>query len=120
MSAAKKRLLLYGANGYTGRLILDAALARGLSVTVAGRRPEAVESLANERGVPFEVFPLDEAPRRLAERFSGFGAVLLAAGPFSKTSSPVLAACLKSRVSYLDITGRSASSRRSLRGTPRR
>ena len=105
VSAAKKRLLLYGANGYTGRLILDAALARGLPVTIAGRRPEAVEPLANERGVPFETFALDEAPRRLAERFSRFGAVLLAAGPFSRTSAPVLAACLKARVPYLDITG---------------
>jgi short subunit dehydrogenase-like uncharacterized protein len=105
VSAAKKRLLLYGANGYTGRLILDAALARGLSVTIAGRRPEAIEPLARERGVPFEAFGLDESPRHLAERFSRFGLVLLAAGPFSRTSAPVLAACLKARVPYLDITG---------------
>ncbi|MFN7986053.1 MAG: saccharopine dehydrogenase NADP-binding domain-containing protein [Thermoanaerobaculia bacterium] len=105
MSTAKKRLLVYGANGYTGRLILDAALERGLAVTVAGRRREAIEPLATERGLPFEVFALDEAPRRLAERVSPFGAVLLAAGPFSRTSAPVLAACLKARVAYLDITG---------------
>ncbi len=105
VSAAKKRLLLYGANGYTGRLILDAALARGLPVTIAGRRPEAIEPVATGRGVPFEAFALDEAPRRLSERFSRFGAVLLAAGPFSRTSAPVLAACLKARVPYLDVTG---------------
>lgn len=105
MSAAKKRILLYGANGYSGRLIVEAALARGLPVTIAGRRPEVVEPLAKERGVPFETFALDEAPRRLAERFGRFGAVLLAAGPFSRTSAPVLAACLKARVPYLDITG---------------
>jgi short subunit dehydrogenase-like uncharacterized protein len=105
VSSAKKRLLLYGANGYTGRLVLGAALDRGLSVTIAGRRREEIEPLAGERGVPFEVFALDEAPRRLADRFSPFGAVLLAAGPFSRTSAPVLAACLKARVPYLDITG---------------
>jgi short subunit dehydrogenase-like uncharacterized protein len=105
VSAAKKRLLLYGANGYTGRLILEVALARGLLVTVAGRRREAIEPLAKEYGVPFEVFALDEAPRRLAERVSRFGALLLAAGPFSRTSAPALLACLKARVPYLDITG---------------
>ena len=105
VSGARKRLLLYGANGYTGRLILDAALARGLAVTVAGRRREAIEPLAGGRGVPFEVFPLDEAPRRLAERLEGFGALLLAAGPFSRTSAPALSACLKARVPYLDVTG---------------
>lgn len=105
MSASKKRLLLYGANGYTGRLILDAALEKGLPVTIAGRRREAIEPLANGRGVPFEVFGLDEAPRRLSEQVSSFGALLLAAGPFSRTSAPALAACLKARVPYLDITG---------------
>ena len=105
VSAAKKRLLLYGANGYTGRLILDAALARGLPVTVAGRRREAIEPLAKERDVPFEVFDLEEAPKRLAERVSRFGALLLAAGPFSRTSAPAVGACLKARVPYLDITG---------------
>lgn len=105
VSAAKKRFLLYGANGYTGRLILDAALARGLLVTLAGRRREAIEPLAKEKGLPFEVFSLAEAPRRLAERVAPFGALLLAAGPFSRTSAPALAACLKARVPYLDITG---------------
>lgn len=105
MSTAKKRLLLYGANGYTGRLILDAVLARGLPVTLAGRRREAIEPLARERDVPFEVFALDEAPRRLAERVSRFGALLLAAGPFSRTSAPALSACLTGGVPYLDITG---------------
>jgi short subunit dehydrogenase-like uncharacterized protein len=105
VSAAKKRILLYGANGYTGRLILEAALARGLPVTVAGRRREAIEPLAKAHGVPFEVFSLDEAPRRLVERVAGFGALLLAAGPFSRTSAPALAACLKARIPYLDITG---------------
>ena len=105
VSATKRRLLLYGANGYTGRLILEAALARGLPVTIAGRRREAIEPLAAERGVPFELFALDEAPRRLAERLSRHGALLLAAGPFSRTSAPALSACLKARVPYLDITG---------------
>jgi short subunit dehydrogenase-like uncharacterized protein len=105
VSASRKRLLLYGANGYTGRLILDAALARGLSVTVAGRRREAIEPLATERGVPSEVFGLDEAPRRLAERVSRHGALLLAAGPFSRTSAPAVSACLRAQVPYLDITG---------------
>jgi short subunit dehydrogenase-like uncharacterized protein len=105
VSTAKKRLLLYGAYGYTGRLVLEAARARGLAVTIAGRRREAVEPLAAEKQVPSEVFSLDETPRRLADRLSPFDAVLLAAGPFSRTSAPVLSACLRARVPYLDITG---------------
>lgn len=104
-ASAKKRLLLYGANGYTGRLIAEVARAREVPVTLSGRRREAIEPIAKACGLPFEVFSLDEAPRRLAERVGRFGAVLLAAGPFSRTSPPVLSACLKARVPYLDITG---------------
>ena len=104
-TSARKRALLYGANGYTGRLIAEAAREREVPLTLAGRRREAIEPLAKRLDLPFEVFSLDEAPRRLAERAGRFAAVLLAAGPFSHTSPPVLAACLKARVPYLDITG---------------
>ena len=104
-TSARKRALLYGANGYTGRLIAEAAPEREVPLTLAGRRREAIEPLAKRLDLPFEVFSLDEAPRRLAERAGRFAAVLLAAGPFSHTSPPVLAACLKARVPYLDITG---------------
>ena len=40
------RLLIYGANGYTGNLIARQAAARGLSPIVAGRNREQVEALA--------------------------------------------------------------------------
>lgn len=97
-------LLLYGANGYTGRLILEAALREGIGLAIAGRRREAIEGLAAQRSVDFRVF--DFADRDLAARsLEPFGALLLAAGPFSRTSAPALDACLASRTAYLDITG---------------
>jgi short subunit dehydrogenase-like uncharacterized protein len=100
----KAPLLLYGANGYTGRLILDAALAAGVALTIAGRRREVIEPLAAQKGVEFRVFNF--ADRSLAARaLESSGALLLAAGPFSRTSSPALQACLASRTAYLDITG---------------
>jgi short subunit dehydrogenase-like uncharacterized protein len=100
----KAPLLLYGANGYTGRLILDAALAAGVALTIAGRRREVIEPLAAQKGVEFRVF--DFADRSLAARaLESSGALLLAAGPFSRTSSPALQACLASRTAYIDITG---------------
>ena len=38
--------LLYGDNGYTGRLIAREAVVRGLRPVLAGRNPEAVVALA--------------------------------------------------------------------------
>lgn len=97
-------LLLYGANGYTGRLILEVALREGIPVTIAGRRKEAIEPLASSAGTPHVIFDLaDGIAARGAVR--PFDVLLLAAGPFSRTSAPALAACLAAKTDYIDITG---------------
>ena len=97
-------MLLYGANGYTGRLILDAALEAGLQPAIAGRRREPIEALAREKNVSFRVFDWSD-PAVSARELEPFKALLLAAGPFSRTSRPALDACLASKTAYLDITG---------------
>ncbi len=103
-TTAKRNLLVYGANGYTGRLIVEAALRAGLAPVVAGRRREAVEPLAAGWGLNSLCFSLEDVASagRLLEPYA---AMLLAAGPFSKTSAPALEACLASKTAYLDITG---------------
>lgn len=40
--------MIYGANGYTGRLVVDEALQRGLKPVLAGR-DEQVQVLADEK-----------------------------------------------------------------------
>jgi short subunit dehydrogenase-like uncharacterized protein len=101
---SEKKWLLYGANGYTGRLIADHAVARGMRPTLAGRNADSVQSLAQRLGLESSVFSLDE-PREVSKHVEGFAAVLHAAGPFSATSRPMLEACLEHRAHYLDITG---------------
>ena len=44
------RAMIYGANGYTGRLIARHAVERGLKPLLAGRNHEAVTALAGELG----------------------------------------------------------------------
>jgi short subunit dehydrogenase-like uncharacterized protein len=101
---AKSGLIVYGANGYTGKLIVDVALREGLKPVVAGRRREVVEPLAAAWGLHSLCFSLDD-PASAAHLLEPYGAMILAAGPFSKTSAPALEACLKARTAYLDITG---------------
>lgn len=104
MPLTSPRALLYGANGYTGRLIAEVAAREGVDLTVAGRREEAVEAVARQTGFPWRCFPLTD-PARLRDELAPFDAVLLAAGPFSRTSAPVVEACLAERTHYLDVTG---------------
>jgi short subunit dehydrogenase-like uncharacterized protein len=97
-------LLFYGATGYTGRLIVTEALRRGLRPILGGRRAEPLAALAAHTGLPYRVASLhvDEALDRALE---GVCAVLHAAGPFADTALPMLNACLRTGVHYLDITG---------------
>ena len=83
--------MLYGANGYTGRLTAEAAHQVGMRPVLAGRREQAIRPLAERLELDYEVFPL-ESVRTIADRLDGMAAILLAAGPFSTTSRPVLEA----------------------------
>jgi short subunit dehydrogenase-like uncharacterized protein len=97
-------LLIYGANGYTGELCARRATAEGLPAVLAGRRADAVQALADELGRPHLAFALDR-PAAVDAALTGVTAVLNCAGPFSRTAAPLVAACLRAKAHYLDITG---------------
>ena len=97
-------MLIYGANGYTGELIAREAARRGLRPTLAGRNETAVATLARELSLPCRAFDLAESSGLVAA-IAGSQAVLHCAGPFVRTSRPMVEACLAAGVSYLDITG---------------
>jgi len=99
-------MLIYGANGYTGELIAREAVRRGLVPTLAGRNPIALATLARDLDLAHRVFSLD-APQTLRELLidTGTRTVLHCAGPFVRTSRPMVDACLAAGASYLDITG---------------
>lgn len=96
-------LLVYGANGYTGELIIEACVQRGLQPIVAGRRAESLAPIAARHGLTSRAFPLTEP--QLSAGLAGVTVVLHAAGPFFRTSAPMVAACLARGIHYLDITG---------------
>ncbi len=99
-----KSWMIYGANGYTGKLTAAEAVRRGLKPVLAGRDEAAVKQLADELNLPWRVFRLDQ-PGDVEDGLAGMNLVLHCAGPFSATSQPMLDACLRMGVHYLDITG---------------
>jgi len=106
MSAGQSidKVLIYGANGYTGTLIAEEAVRRGLRPVLAGRNRAALDALAQRLGLSQRVFDLDDAGA-IARGLDGIDLLLNCAGPFSRTAAPLLDACLAGRVHYLDITG---------------
>ncbi|MEW7122149.1 saccharopine dehydrogenase family protein [Acinetobacter nosocomialis] len=96
--------LVYGANGYTGELIAREAVRQGLKPTLAGRNKAKVEALAQELGLDYKAFGLDNVDA-ISEQLQGFKLVMHCAGPFSATSKPMMEACINAGAHYLDITG---------------
>jgi short subunit dehydrogenase-like uncharacterized protein len=109
VTGANGAWVLYGANGYTGELTARMAAAAGMRPILAGRSA-AVTVLAEELGLEARTAALD-SPQALDQLLTGPGAdgpprvVLHCAGPFSRTSKPMVDACLRNGVHYLDITG---------------
>ncbi len=101
---ASSPLLIYGANGYTARLVVGEAVAAGLRPVLGGRNPEAVAAVAGAYGLEHRIADLVNAPA-LDAVLEGIRAVLHCAGPFAHTSRPMVDACLRRGVHYLDITG---------------
>jgi len=97
-----KTLLVYGALGYTGRMVADQAKIAGIDVVIAGRDEQRLASLAQELDVPYRVFSLDGD--LTSEHFAGIHTVLNCAGPFVHTAKPLIRACLAYGMHYLDIT----------------
>jgi short subunit dehydrogenase-like uncharacterized protein len=97
-------LVIYGSTGYTGRLIVAEALARGIRPTLAGRTRDAVRTQAESFGLDYRIASLDD-PATLDAALAGATVVLHCAGPFAHTWRAMSDACLRTRAHYLDITG---------------
>jgi short subunit dehydrogenase-like uncharacterized protein len=100
-------LLIYGATGFTGRLAVESAIKRGLRPILGGRNAARLETVASRHGLEYRVASLTD-PSAALRALDGVDVVLLAAGPFSDTSAPVVDACLNAGVHYLDLTGECA------------
>ncbi len=96
--------MLYGAYGFTGKLIIEEALARGHKPLLAGRSAEKLIPLADQYDLDWMDVALDD-DEQLRDAVAGVDAVLHAAGPFIHTSEPMIQACLAGQSHYLDITG---------------
>lgn len=97
-------ILIYGAYGYTGKLIVQEAVDRGLKPILSGRNRLKLVELAKEYDLPAVVVELHESDK-LDSALKDVDVVIHCAGPFSATAIPMAEACLRTKTHYLDITG---------------
>jgi short subunit dehydrogenase-like uncharacterized protein len=94
--------LLYGATGYTGQLLAEAATQRGLRPILAGRDAGRLAALAEPLGLEHRTARLDGD---LTAALRDVHLVVNAAGPFAATFAPLADACLAAGAHYLDLSG---------------
>jgi short subunit dehydrogenase-like uncharacterized protein len=98
------KFMIYGATGYTGKLVAKAAKEAGLKPLLAGRNEAKVKAVAAPLGFDYRAFDLDNSTA-LDAALREVDVVLHIAGPFSHTSRQMVDACLRTGKHYLDITG---------------
>lgn len=103
---------IFGATGFTGRLVAEAFGAREASAVwaMAGRNPDKLRAVADEigaDGAPIIVADADE-PSSLKALCERSKVVLTTVGPYQLYGDALLAACAETGTDYVDLCGEPA------------
>lgn len=107
---SKKPVVVYGASGYTGRLVCEYLREYNIPFIAAGRSGEKLNAAmkSNVAGIEtanYEVVEVAHTTAALTKLFSGASVVLNTVGPFAKFGHEVVEACLAAKCHYADTTG---------------
>ncbi len=110
-------IIVYGATGYTGRLVAEHFVreygntAKGPKWAMAGRSMDKLEAVRDEIGAPKST-PLvvadAEDPASLEAMCSRTKVVLTTVGPYQLYGDKLVAACVKTGTDYADLCGEPA------------
>jgi short subunit dehydrogenase-like uncharacterized protein len=107
--SSDKRVVVYGASGYTGRLVCEYLRELHVPFIAAGRdKARIAEALATVPGidtVPHEIVEVDHQVAPLTELLDGAKVVCNTVGPFAQYGQEVVEACLSTGCHYTDTTG---------------
>jgi len=102
------RWILYGATGVTGGLVLAQALARGHRPILAGRNSPALTRLGAAHDLEVRAAALEDK-EALGRALAAGRLIVNVAGPFARSSVPLINAALASRTPYIDLSGEFAA-----------
>jgi short subunit dehydrogenase-like uncharacterized protein len=107
-----ERIVVFGATGYTGRLVAERLVAQGARPVLAGRDDARVGALAEQLG-GLETAHADAMRQNSVFDLVGAGDVLVSTvGPFAKWGAAAVRAAVAAGATYLDSTGESVFIRR--------
>jgi len=94
------KIAVYGASGFTGRLVVEELAHRSIDAVLVGRDVERLRQVADAE---VRQAPLTHAA--LVRAFRGCAAVINCAGPFTLLGEPVVRAADAASCHYVDVAG---------------
>jgi len=101
-------LVLYGATGFTGRLVAEQIRehADGIRWAIAGRRRDALQAIADELGGEVDIVVADAHDAQdMADLAASTKVVCTTVGPYAEHGSLLVEACAEAGTDYCDLTG---------------
>ncbi len=110
---AKYPVVVYGASGYTGMLIMDWLIDQQIPFTAIARNAKRTAEMVAERVVrlesaTYEILEVEHTVEALTAAFKGAKVVCNTVGPFVNFGLTTIEAALKAGCHYLDTTGEQA------------
>jgi short subunit dehydrogenase-like uncharacterized protein len=99
------RIVLFGATGYTGRLVAEQLVERGLKPTLAARNAGLLKALAGELGGLETAVADVSRPDSVRGLVEGGDVLLTTVGPFARWGGAALDAAIGAGAHYIDSTG---------------
>ena len=108
-------IIIYGASGFTGRLVAEYLQAEyagsGLKWAMAGRNAEKLQTVAGEMNISGDVAIItanSNDPESLASLAARTKAIITTVGPYQLYGEPLLKACVDAGTDYVDLCGEPA------------
>lgn len=107
---AKHPVVIYGASGYTGMLIMDWLIDQNIPFTAVARNAKRVQEMMAQRVVrlesaTYEIVESEHTVDALTRMFKGAKVVCNTVGPFVKFGLTTVEAALKAGCHHIDTTG---------------
>src|SRR5438309_3955898 len=98
-----RRIVLYGATGYTGRLVAAQLAEARIRPVLAGRNLQSLHALGVTLGRGLDTVAADVADHEgLLALIREGDVVLSTVGPYSRYGTPVIEACVVQKATYVD------------------
>jgi short subunit dehydrogenase-like uncharacterized protein len=106
LSRQRGPIAVYGATGYTGRLVVTELADADADFVISGRSRKKLDDLREELNldIPAQAASVDD-PESLRTLLADCSVVIDCAGPFVRLGEPVLRAAVETSTHYLDTTG---------------